>query len=97
MNFKDKIKVFLSSKCGIEKYDLVREALKCRLEDTGCIDVYVFESTEACSKSSEDAYLSKLEDCDLVLFLIDNEDEKFPEGVMKEVLRAQYLDKKSLY
>lgn len=97
MNIKEKIKVFISSKCGIEKYDIVREGLKCRLEDTGFIDVYVFEAAGACSKSAMDAYINKLDDCDLIIFLIDNEDEKFPEGVMKEYLRAKDLNKKSIY
>ena len=97
MNIKEKIKIFISSKCGIEKYDIVREALKCRLEDTGFMDIYVFEASCAYSKSAIDSYLGKLDDCDLVLFLIDNEDEKFPEGVMKEYLRSKDLHKKSIY
>lgn len=97
MNIKEKIKVFISSKCGVDKYDIVREGLKCRLEDTGFIDVYVFEAEGACSKSAMDAYINKLDDCDLIIFLIDNEDEKFPEGVMKEYLRAKDLHKKSIY
>lgn len=97
MNIREKIKIFISSKCGVEKYDIVREALKCRLEDTGFMDVYVFESTGAYSKSAVDSYLGKLDDCDLVIFLIDNEDDDFPEGVMKEYLRAKHLEKKSIY
>lgn len=97
MDIKEKVKVFISSKCGIEKYDIVREALKCRLEDTGFIDVYVFESTCAYSQSALDSYINKLDDCDLVIFLIDNEEEKFPEGVMKEYLRSKDLNKKSIY
>jgi hypothetical protein len=97
MNIKEKIKVFISSKCGVDKYDIVREGLKGRLEDTGFIDVYVFEVAGACSKSAIDAYINKLDDCDLIIFLIDNEDEKFPEGVMKEYLRAKDLHKKSIY
>ena len=97
MNIKEKIKVFISSKCGVDKYDIVREGLKYRLEDTGFIDVYVFEAAGACSKSAMDAYINKLDDCDLIIFLIDNEDEKFPEGVMKEYLRAKDLHKKSIY
>lgn len=97
MNIKEKIKVFISSKCGVDKYDIVREGLKGRLEDTGFMDVYVFEAAGACSKSAIDAYINKLDDCDLIIFLIDNEDEKFPEGVMKEYLRAKDLHKKSIY
>ena len=49
MNLKEKIRVFISSKCGNEKgryeYELIREALKQRLEDTGFISAYAFEST----------------------------------------------------
>lgn len=99
MNIKEKIKVFISSKCGNEKYEyeLIREALKRRLEDTGFVEVYVFESTSASSKSALDSYLNKLDDCDLVLFLIDNLDRVFPEGVMKEHVRSRELDKKSIY
>lgn len=97
MEIKDKIKVFISSKCGIDKYDIVREALKRRLEDTGVIDVYLFEATGAYSHTAVESYLGRLDDCDLILFLIDNEDSTFPEGVMKEWIRAKDLGKKSLY
>lgn len=97
MEIKDKIKVFISSKCGIDKYDIVREALKRRLEDTGVIDVYLFEATGAYSHTAVESYLGRLDDCDVILFLIDNEDSTFPEGVMKEWVRAKDLGKKSLY
>ena len=97
MEIKDKIRVFISSKCGIEKYDIVREALKRRLEDTGVIDVYLFESTGAYSHTAVESYLGRLDDCDVILFLIDNEDSTFPEGVMKEWVRARDLGKKSIY
>lgn len=97
MEIKDKIKVFISSQCGIEKYDIVREALKRRLEDTGVIDVYLFEATGAYSSTAMESYLGRLDDCDIILFLIDNEDSICPEGVMKEWKRANDLQKKSLY
>lgn len=97
MEIKDKIRVFISSKCGIENYDIIREALKRMLDDTGIIDAYVFESSGAYSHTAAESYLGRLDDCDVVLFLIDNEDSIFPEGVMKEWVRARDLGKKSIY
>lgn len=42
---QDKIKVFISSRCGKdeEKYEIVRRGLKYLLEETGFISAYVFE------------------------------------------------------
>lgn len=40
-----KIKVFISSICGVEKYDKVRADLKSAIESTQLADAYTFEST----------------------------------------------------
>lgn len=93
---EEKIKVFISSKCGIEKYDLLRIALKQLLEDTGLIQTYIFEESSAVSLPTQDEYLNKLEDCHVVLFLIDNE-SSITEGVMKEWKFSKELKRKSLY
>lgn len=42
-----KIKVFISSICGVEKYDKVRAELKKAIERTQLVDVYTFESRGA--------------------------------------------------
>ena len=42
-----KIKVFISSICGVEKYDKVRAELKDAIERTQLADVYTFEGTGA--------------------------------------------------
>ncbi|KEI06585.1 hypothetical protein Z957_12010 [Clostridium sp. K25] len=94
---EDKIKVFISSKCGVNNYDIIRLALKRLLEETGFIKAYVFEETVGSTSSARDEYLSKLEDSHVVLFLIDNQDEKFPEGVMKEFVHAEKIEKKAIY
>ena len=67
---KNKIKVFLSSKCGVNSYDKVREKLVENLEKTGMVDVYTFEGASASTLSAIDSYLSELEDSHIILFLI---------------------------
>lgn len=42
-----KIKVFISSICGVEKYDKVRADLKSAIESTKLVDVYTFEGKGA--------------------------------------------------
>ena len=44
---RQKIKVFISSICGVEKYDKVRDELKTAIERTQLAYVYTFESKEA--------------------------------------------------
>ena len=41
-----KIKVFISSICGVEKYDKVRAELKKAIEDTQLADVYLLKEKE---------------------------------------------------
>ena len=98
MNFEPeyKIKAFVSSQSGTNKYDNIRKTLKKLLEDTGLVQVYLFEDSHASTLDVEDSYLGKLEDNDVCIFLIDNKDDA-SEGVLKEHLRAQNLQKKSIY
>lgn len=42
-----KIKVFISSICGVERYDKVRSKLKSSIEATQLADVYLFEEAGA--------------------------------------------------
>ena len=79
-----KIKVFISSICGVEKYDKVRADLKCAIESTQLADVYTFESKGASTLSAGDHYKFALEDSDICLFLIDNADGIKP-GVQVEI------------
>lgn len=44
-----KIKVFISSICGVERYDKVRSKLKSSIEATQLADVYLFEEAGAAS------------------------------------------------
>jgi hypothetical protein len=94
---KDKISVFISSKCGVESYDIVRTALKALLENTGFITTYVFEEGDAASKTARDEYLNKLEDSHVVLFLLDNMDPEIPDGVMKEWMHSRKIGRKAIY
>ncbi|MBX4151803.1 DUF4062 domain-containing protein [Paenibacillus lautus] len=96
ITFEEKIKVFISSKCGFERYDLIRVALKQLLEDTGMIQTYIFEESSAASLPTQDEYLNKLEDSHVVLFLIDNE-SSITEGVMKEWKYSKEIQRKALY
>ena len=69
-----KIKVFISSICGVEKYDKVRAELKKAIERTQLVDVYTFESRGASTLPAGDHYILALEDSDICIFLIDNAD-----------------------
>lgn len=122
MNCEEKIKVFISSKCGGERvnfdgllenpskgkkeitdkairtnYDLIRRGLKIALEETGFIKTYVFEEDLGSTSSASDDYLNEIDFCHVCLFLIDNFDEQISQGLLKEITRAQNLNKKSIY
>lgn len=94
--FDEKIKVFISSKCGEKKYDEVRIQLKDLIEKTGFARVYLFEDRPASTRSAQQDYLYGLDDSDVCIFLIDNADG-VSEGVLKEYQRAKAQPKKSLY
>ena len=91
-----KIRVFISSICGVEKYDRVRSELKEKLEATGIADVYTFENEEASSLPAGYHFKTALEDCDICVFLIDNYDG-IREGVQAEIDTVTKLKKKALY
>lgn len=77
------------------KYAVARKALGTLLEETNIVDAYIFEDS-AGSRPPEDIYLSKLDDSDLCIFLIDNADG-VSKGVLRERKRARDRNKKSLY
>lgn len=74
IQFGRKISVFISSKCGDEKYDNIRQRLKSLIEKTGFADVYLFENSPASSLSAQKEYIYELDDSDVCIFLIDNAD-----------------------
>ena len=84
---RQKIQVFISSICGVEKYDKVRDELKTAIERTQLADVYTFESKEASTLPAGNHYTWALEDSDICIFLIDNTD-----GI-KEYRRRSTLSK----
>lgn len=92
---KNKLKVFISSKCGGE-YKIVREALANLLEETNLCSVYVFEEECADTQPVVSSYLNQLEEADLVIFLIENSDDVTP-PVQSELNRARELKKKCLF
>ncbi len=96
IEFDEKIRVFISSRCGEEKYDNVRMQLKSLIEGTGFAKTYLFEGRRASTLTAEQDYLYGLDDSDVCLFLVDNADG-VPEGVLKEYQRAKAHPKKSLY
>lgn len=63
-----KIKVFISSICGVEKYDKVRADLKSAIESTQLADAYTFESKGASTLSAGSHYTWALEDSDICIF-----------------------------
>lgn len=91
-----KIKVFISSICGVEKYDKVRAELKKAIEDTQLADVYLFEEKGAASLPAGAHYTWALEDSDICIFLIDNADGIRP-GVQAEVDTVKKFNIKALY
>lgn len=97
---KQKIKVFISSACGDEKwkqkYNRVRKKLKKLIEGTGFAEVYIFESEGASSLPAGKHYLYALEQCNVCIFIIDNNDDITP-AVQKEINTAQDHNIKSFY
>lgn len=97
IDVNEKIKVFISSICGEEKYDKVRAKLKSLIEDTGIAKVYLFEGNKIASTlTAEQDYLYELDDSDVCIFLIDNADGVHP-GVLREYQRAKSHPKKAFY
>ena len=91
-----KIKVFISSICGVEKYDKVRGDLKSAIESTQLAEVYTFESKGASTLSAGSHYTLALEDSDICIFLIDNADGINP-GVQVEIDTVKKHNIKSFY
>lgn len=91
-----KIKVFISSICGVEKYDKVRAELKKAIERTQLVDVYTFESRGASTLPAGDHYILALEDSDICIFLIDNADG-IKAGVQAEIDTVKKHSIKALY
>ena len=97
---KQKIKVFISSKCDkteeTPKYNPVRAELKQAIEQTGLATAYIFEAEGASTLNAGDHFAFALEDSDVCIFLIDNADG-IPEGVQKEIDIVQKKHIKSLF
>lgn len=91
-----KIKVFISSICGVEKYDKVRAELKSAIEVTQLADVYAFEDKNASTLPAGAHYTFALEDSDICIFLIDNADGIRP-GVQAEIDTVKKYNIKALY
>lgn len=64
----EKIRVFISSICGNEKYDTIRRKLKKLIEDTGIAKVYLFEDRPASTLTAEQDYLYGVDDRDAIAF-----------------------------
>jgi len=93
---RQKIKVFVSSICGVEKYDNLRSKLKQLIEDTNLADVYLFEATGASTLTAQQHYVWDLENSDICIFIVDNADGVNP-GVQKEIDAAKKHNKKSFF
>lgn len=91
-----KIKVFISSICGVAKYDKVRAELKKAIEDTQLANVYTFEGKGASALPAGAHYTLALEDSDICIFLIDNADGINP-GVQAEIDTVKKHNIKAMY
>lgn len=91
-----KIRVFISSICGVEKYDKVRSELKTAIEATQFADVYTFEGEGASTLPAGSHYIFALEDSDVCIFLIDNADG-VTSGVQAEIDTVKKHNIKALY
>lgn len=99
-----KVSVFISSKCdnneevkrGMLKYGIIRKSLKLLLEETNMCKVYVFEKGTGTSYDVVHSYMNYLDDCDLVIVLVDNKDGVTP-ATQEEINRAKALHKKCIY
>ena len=93
---RQKIKVFISSICGVEKYDTLRAKLKQLIEGTNLADVYLFEDAGASTLTAQQHYIWDLENSDICIFIIDNFDG-VNSGVQKEIDDAKKHNKKSFF
>lgn len=91
-----KINVFISSVCGKENYDYVRDHLKKIIEETGLATVYLFEHESASTLSAGQHYRYNLRDSDICIFLIDNADG-VSTAVQSEINDAKKHGIKSLF
>lgn len=93
---KEKIKVFISSKCGVEKYDIIRTKIKEKLKKNNLFECYVFEETGSSILTARQHYSLNLRECDVCIFLIDNSDG-VPSGVQDEIDIVKKYNIKALY
>lgn len=91
-----KLKVFISSICGVPKYDSVRIKLKQTIEATCLAEAYTFEGKEASTLPAGLHYTWALEESDICIFLIDNSDGINP-GVQAEIDTVKKRNIKALY
>lgn len=91
-----KIRVFISSICGVKKYDEVRADLKNAIESTQLAKVYTFEDEGASTLPAGAHYTLALEDSDICIFLIDNADG-ITQGVQAEIDTVKKRKIKALY
>lgn len=98
LSIKNKIKVFISSRCGegYERYNAVRKELKKLIEATQIADVYLFEDEGASTLSAQQDYLYAIDESDICIFLIDNSDGVTP-AIVNEINRAKSHPKKSIF
>lgn len=91
-----KIRVFISSICGVDKYDKVRTELKNAIEVTQLANVYTFEDNGASTLPTDAHHTMTLEDSDICIFLIDNADGVNPR-VQAEIDTVRKHNIKALY
>lgn len=93
---ENKLTVFISSKID-DRYMIVRKALKKMLTETGMVaSVYAFETEGASSMDLKSAYLNRVDQSDVCVFLIDN-DDNVTDAVMAEHKRAKNANLHRLY
>lgn len=92
-----KIRVFVSSICGDKgRFDGMRGRLSSLIESTSFMEAYLFERGGASTQTAPQRCLSEMRDCDVAVFVIDNE-KGVTDPVQDEIDCARRLDTRSLY
>lgn len=92
-----KIRVFISSKCGDRgRFDSMRRELASLVDSVPAFQAYLWERSGASTEQAGARYIAELDDCDVVVFIIDNKDG-VTQGVQKEIERARQTNKRSFY
>lgn len=97
MNPRQRIRVFISSKCGDGgPFTKIRKDLAKKIEETGVFSAYIWERGGAATVTAEENYRMELRDSNVCIFILDNSVD-VPDGVLNEIEEARLSEKKCMY